>query len=113
MPSFIYTTSETFAASRNRMRLAFVFSLDSRRRSGFPVSSRRMGSLAAGSAELRLSASTVLLAQSVSTTEYALPTAYVHPEDIVARPDGALWFVEEAGSKIGRRCRHTLRIFSI
>jgi virginiamycin B lyase len=39
-------------------------------------------------------------AQTVS--EFAVPTANSKPEGIAAGPDGALWFTENAGSKIGR-----------
>src|SRR5262245_26972023 len=34
--------------------------------------------------------------------EYAVPTSASFPERIVAGPDGALWFTEGAGDKIGR-----------
>jgi virginiamycin B lyase len=39
-------------------------------------------------------------AQTVS--EFTVPTANGKPEGITAGPDGALWFTEENGSKIGR-----------
>jgi virginiamycin B lyase len=35
-------------------------------------------------------------------TEFAIPTAASSPLDIVAGPDGNLWFTESAGNKIGR-----------
>jgi virginiamycin B lyase len=38
----------------------------------------------------------------VSFTEYAVPTAGSSPSDIAAGPDGALWFTEPGGNKIGR-----------
>ena len=41
-------------------------------------------------------------AQSVSFTEYPVPTAASTPEWITAGPDGALWFAEHSGHKIGR-----------
>jgi virginiamycin B lyase len=35
-------------------------------------------------------------------TEYTIPTAGSAPSGITAGPDGALWFTESAGNKIGR-----------
>ena len=35
-------------------------------------------------------------------TEFPIPTVYSQPIDIVAGPDGNLWFTELAGNKIGR-----------
>jgi virginiamycin B lyase len=34
--------------------------------------------------------------------EYPLPTAGSRPAGIVVAPDGALWFAEQAGNKLGR-----------
>src|SRR5689334_18296244 len=39
---------------------------------------------------------------SGSILEYALPTRGSEPAGISAGPDGALWFTEEAGNRIGR-----------
>jgi len=39
---------------------------------------------------------------SAPLTEFPLPTAGNQPSDIVAGPDGNLWFTEVAGNKIGR-----------
>jgi len=44
----------------------------------------------------------VLPAQSVSFTEYAVPTPSSRPSGIAVGPDGALWFTEYSGNKIGR-----------
>ena len=38
----------------------------------------------------------------VSFTEYPVPTTGSSPWDIAAGPDGALWFTEGDGNKIGR-----------
>ena len=35
-------------------------------------------------------------------TEYAVPTPNAYLDDITAGPDGALWFTEFEGNKIGR-----------
>jgi virginiamycin B lyase len=35
-------------------------------------------------------------------TEFALPTAGSDPFDIAAGPDGALWFTQQDGNRIGR-----------
>ena len=35
-------------------------------------------------------------------TEYPVPTSESAPTDIVAGPDGALWFTEQRAKKIGR-----------
>src|SRR5271170_1273471 len=40
------------------------------------------------------------IAQTI--TEYAVPTANSGPSGITVGPDGALWFTEGTGSKIGR-----------
>jgi streptogramin lyase len=45
---------------------------------------------------------TVSPAQSVSITEYALPTANSGTYGIAAGPDSALWFTEDLRNKIGR-----------
>jgi virginiamycin B lyase len=37
-----------------------------------------------------------------AVTEYTIPTASSMPEQIVAGPDGALWFTEQSSNKIGR-----------
>jgi virginiamycin B lyase len=42
------------------------------------------------------------LAALAATPEYPIPTASSHPYAIVSGPDGALWFTESAGNKIGR-----------
>ena len=41
-------------------------------------------------------------AQSVSFTQYPIPTSNSDPEAIVPGPDGALWFAETNGNQIGR-----------
>jgi streptogramin lyase len=41
-------------------------------------------------------------AQSVNFTEYPIPTAASSPSYVTAGPDGALWFTEYNGNKIGR-----------
>jgi streptogramin lyase len=43
-----------------------------------------------------------LLGQTPTFTEYAVPTAKSQPFAITAGPDGALWFTENIGTKIGR-----------
>ncbi len=55
-------------------------------------------------AGLALFSATILLAQGVTVSEYAIPTANSRPKQITAGPDGNLWFVESAsaGNKIGR-----------
>src|SRR5260370_42621860 len=35
-------------------------------------------------------------------TEYAIPTAASFPTEIIAGPDGNLWFTEDPGNKIGK-----------
>ncbi len=45
---------------------------------------------------------TLSSAQSVRFTEYPLASSAAFPESIVAGPDGALWFPEYFGNKIGR-----------
>jgi len=44
----------------------------------------------------------VSLAQQIAIGGYPLPTAQAGPEDITSGPDGALWFTEGVGDKIGR-----------
>ena len=45
----------------------------------------------------------ILAAQTVTITEYPTPTtATSQPSGITLGPDGALWFTETAGNKIGR-----------
>jgi hypothetical protein len=56
---------------------------------------------------LRLAAAIGLLGWSASAsaqiiTEYPIPTTASGPNGIVAGPDGALWFTEHQGNKIGR-----------
>jgi streptogramin lyase len=41
-------------------------------------------------------------AAAQTITEYAVPTAGSAPTGIAAGPDGALWFTEFSGNKIGR-----------
>jgi len=45
---------------------------------------------------------TTVRAQAPVFTEYAVPTANSSPQRLAAGPDGALWFTEGAGNKIGR-----------
>jgi virginiamycin B lyase len=45
---------------------------------------------------------TSLIAQTVSFTEYPIPTAGSQPSRIATGSDGALWFTEFTGNKIGR-----------
>ena len=40
--------------------------------------------------------------QSVTFTEYTIPTLGSQPTSIAAGPDGALWFTESGSNKIGR-----------
>jgi virginiamycin B lyase len=47
-------------------------------------------------------AGVVSLAPSVAFSFYAIPTANSSPFDITTGPDGALWFTEASGNKIGR-----------
>jgi hypothetical protein len=42
------------------------------------------------------------LAGAATITEFPLPTPNSGPSGITAGPDGALWFSEETGNKIGR-----------
>src|SRR5215469_12490235 len=54
---------------------------------------------------LILSCGAVCSAQNPNTsnvTEYPIPTPNSLPESILLGPDGALWFTETAGNKIGR-----------
>ena len=44
----------------------------------------------------------IAAAQQIAIGEYPVPTANSKPEDITAGPDGALWFTEDYGNKIGR-----------
>ena len=46
--------------------------------------------------------SSLLPAQAVSFTAYAVPTSNAQPFGITTGPDGALWFTEQIGNKIGR-----------
>ena len=39
---------------------------------------------------------------SGGVTEYSVPTVSAEPEGITSGPDGALWFTEFGGGKIGR-----------
>ena len=43
-----------------------------------------------------------LMAQATTITEYSVPTAISQPAYITAGPDGAMWFTEFVGNKIGR-----------
>jgi streptogramin lyase len=49
-----------------------------------------------------LLASTPAAADTGAITEHAIPTPASQPVSVVAGPDGALWFTEFAGDKIGR-----------
>jgi len=51
---------------------------------------------------LLLGMSVVSSAQTVTITEYAVPTSSSGPVSITSGPDGALWFTESDGNKIGR-----------
>jgi streptogramin lyase len=51
---------------------------------------------------LLVTVATLSSAQSVSFTEYAVPTPSSYPRFIAAGPDGALWFTESDGNQIGR-----------
>jgi virginiamycin B lyase len=53
-------------------------------------------------AGIGLISSTILLAQTVSVAEFPVPTANADTGSIVTGPDGALWFTEALGNKIGR-----------
>ena len=44
----------------------------------------------------------VIDATGLNYTSYTIPTAGSQPQYIVAGPDGALWFTERNGNKIGR-----------
>ena len=46
--------------------------------------------------------SALAIADTGVITEYAVPTAGSQPVSIVSGPDGALWFTEAAGNKVGR-----------
>jgi streptogramin lyase len=41
-------------------------------------------------------------AHALLITEFPLPNALRYPAGIAASPDGALWFTEQGGNKIGR-----------
>jgi streptogramin lyase len=41
-------------------------------------------------------------ARAAAVTEYPIPTADAEPGGLLSGPDGALWFTESAGDKIGR-----------
>lgn len=58
----------------------------------------------AGSPEQRVSAnySITIAPPMLSATEYPIPTASSHTTDIVAGPDGNLWFTEDDAAKIGK-----------
>jgi streptogramin lyase len=43
-----------------------------------------------------------LLAQASTFTEFTVPTARSQPFAITSGPDGAMWFTEMIGAKIGR-----------
>jgi streptogramin lyase len=45
---------------------------------------------------------TSLQAQQIAVAEYAVPTAAAGPNEIAMGPDGALWFTEFSGNKVGR-----------
>jgi virginiamycin B lyase len=49
-----------------------------------------------------LSSWAVLFAQAPAITEYNIPTPGSNPRHIASGPDGALWFTEGDGNKIGR-----------
>ncbi len=51
---------------------------------------------------LSLAFSSLLPAQAVDFTSYTVPTFNAEPFGITAGPDGALWFTEQTGNKIGR-----------
>ena len=61
---------------------------------------RRGGRFAA--LTLSLMASLCSIAQGQTITEFSVPTTDGLPIDIAAGPDGALWFTENEGNKIGR-----------
>jgi len=56
-------------------------------------------------AALLLGASGIVSAQTVTITEYPVPTVNSFPGGITAGPDGALWFTESETNKIGRITR--------
>ena len=41
-------------------------------------------------------------AAAEAVTEFPVPTAVSQPAEITVGPDGAIWFTEEGGNKIGR-----------
>src|SRR5262245_61055452 len=43
-----------------------------------------------------------VVAGAQTITEFTIPTTDSHPEGITVGPDGALWFTEFSGQKIGR-----------
>lgn len=63
---------------------------------------RRAVSAGLAWAALLLGIPTTLMAQSVSFTEYPIPTANSVSVGITAGPDGAMWFGETSANKIGR-----------
>jgi len=68
-----------------------------------PDSARMAGSVRAfWMAVLLLILPAIAAAQQIAIGEYPVPTANSKPEDITAGPDGALWFTEDYGNKIGR-----------
>ncbi len=57
------------------------------------------------SVRVALASIAVALATTGGTfTEYSIPTPHSGPLSITAGPDGALWFTEQLGFKIGRHC---------
>jgi streptogramin lyase len=66
--------------------------------------SNRCSSIARGGAVLAAVAVLAIApgAFAQTFTEFTIPTAASSPVDIVAGPDGNLWFTESAGNKIGR-----------
>ena len=69
-----------------------------------PIAQMRRSSRASKSLRLALllGFSNMLLAQLGGITEYRIPTSGATAAIITSGPDGALWFTENAGNKIGR-----------
>ena len=67
-----------------------------------PMASRRGRTARCGSPRMATTRSGGSRPQPRSITEFTVPTANSIPEDITAGPDGALWFTEYNGNKIGR-----------
>jgi virginiamycin B lyase len=61
-----------------------------------------LGTTLAVAASLSTSTIGTITIPSPAIAEYAVPTASSAPASIVAGPDGALWFTEAQGNKIGR-----------